>query len=293
MNWLFVVILAYFLFAVVSLVDRRILKGPPNAKIYAFYVGILGILSLLLAPFVGFFIPELHKIIFCLFAGIIYFFALFSLFSGLEKFEASRIIPAVGGFLPIFTLLLVYSFSDGKESLNYIEILAFLFLVLGSVVVSWQTSFKISFEALAISFLSAFFLSLSLILAKNVYLALPFWTGFLWIRVGAFLSALFFLFLGSVRKEIFSGASAFSRKTGALFIFNQGIGAGAFILQNWAIALAGLAYLSIINALQGIQYVFLFILAALFLKESLSKKIIIQKVAAILLIGAGLAILTI
>jgi len=69
------------------------------------------------------------------------------------------------------------------------------------------------------------------------------------------------------------------------------VGAGAFILQNWAIALAGLAYLSIINALQGVQYVFLFILTGLILKEGLSKKVILQKFFAIILIGIGLVFL--
>ncbi|GAI01411.1 unnamed protein product, partial [marine sediment metagenome] len=124
-----------------------------------------------------------------------------------------------------------------------------------------------------------------------VYLMLPFWTGFIWIRISAFLIALFFILFREVRKEIFSATSSFSKKTGAFFLFNQGVGAGAFILQNWAIALAGLAYLSIISALQGIQYVFLFILTVLILKEGLSKKVILQKIIAILLIGLGLAFL--
>lgn len=292
MPWLIIAISSYFLFAVVSLGDKYLLKGPPNPKIYAFYVGVLGILALLLVPFVGFSVPGVYEIIFCLLAGAVYIFALFFLFSGLEQFEASRIIPGIGGFLPIFTLLLIYFFSGGRTVLNHLEILAFFFLVLGSVTVSWQASTKVSFKSLGISALTGFFLALAFVLAKYVYLMLPFWTGFIWIRVGAFLAALFFIFTKQVRKELFSGVSAFSKKTRAFFLFNQAIGAGAFILQNWAIALAGLVYLSVINALQGIQYVFLFILALLFLKEGREKKDIFQKIIAILFIGAGLAILT-
>lgn len=291
MSWLVVIVLSYFLFAIVSLVDRYLLIGPPNPKIYTFYVGVLGILALLLVLFVGFSVPGVYEIIFCLLVGAVYVFALFFLFSGLEQFEASRIIPGMGGFLPIFTLLLIYFFSEGRTVLNPLEILAFFFLVLGSVTVSWQSSTKISFKSLGFSALIGLFLSLNFVLAKYVYLILPFWTGFIWIRIGAFLTSIFFLFTKQVRKELFSGVSAFSKKTGAFFLFNQAIGASAFTLQNWAIALAGLVYLSVINALQGIQYVFLFVLTLLFLKEGLSKKIIFQKIIAILFIGAGLIIL--
>jgi len=292
MLWLTLIILAYFLFAIVALGDKYLLKGPPNPKIYAFYVGVLGILALFLIPFVGFSIPGVLGILFCSLTGAIYIFALLGLFEGLEKFEASRIIPAVGGFLPIFTLALTYSFSGGKEILGHRELLAFLFLLSGSVLITVEPAKKFwGVKSLKISALTAFLLALTFVLTKYVYLMLPFWTGFIWIRISAFLIALFFILFREVRKEIFSATSSFSKKTSTFFLFNQGMGAGAFILQNWAIALAGLVYLSVINALQGIQYVFLFILTALILKEGLSKKVILQKVIAILLIGLGLAFL--
>jgi len=291
MSWLIIIISAYFLFALVSLGDKYLLKGPPNPKIYAFYVGVLGILALLLAPFVGFSIPGILGILFCLLAGTMYVFAILGVYEGLEKFEASRIIPAIGGFTPLFIFGLIYLFSGGKEILGLKEIIAFILLILGSVFVTWNPLKKFSFKSLQISAVTAFLFALSFILTKYVYLILPFWTGFIWIRISAFLIALFFIFFKEVRKEIFSKKSSFNKKTSAFFLFNQGVGAGAFILQNWAIALAGLAYLSIISALQGVQYVFLFILTMLILKEGLSKKVILQKFFAIILIGLGLTIL--
>jgi len=291
MSWLIIIISAYFLFALVSLGDKYLLKGPPNPKIYAFYVGVLGILALLLAPFVGFSIPGILGILFCLLAGTMYVFAILGVYEGLEKFEASRIIPAIGGFTPLFIFGLIYLFSGGKEILGLKEIIAFILLILGSVFVTWNPLKKFSFKSLQISAVTAFLFALSFILTKYVYLILPFWTGFIWIRISAFLIALFFIFFKEVRKEIFSKKSSFNKKTSAFFLFNQGVGAGAFILQNWAIALAGLAYLSIISALQGVQYVFLFILTMLILKEGLSKKVILQKFFAIIIIGLGLAFL--
>lgn len=291
MSWLIAIISAYFLFAVVSLGDKYLLKGPPNPKIYAFYVGILGILALLIAPFVGFSIPGVLVILFCLLAGATYVFAILGVYEGLEKFEASRIIPAIGGFMPLFIFGLIYLFSGGEEVLGFKEIIAFILLILGSIFITWNPSKKVSFKSLQISALTAFLFALSFVLTKYVYLMLPFWTGFIWIRISAFLIALFFILFKEVREEIFSKKSSFDKKTSTLFLFNQGVGAGAFVLQNWAIALAGLAYLSIISAFQGIQYVFLFILTMLILKEGLSKKVILQKFFAIILIGMGLAFL--
>lgn len=298
MSWLIIIISSYFLFALATLGDKYLLSGPPNSKIYSFYVGILQILVLALIPFVGFSIPGLLPILFCFLAGAMYIFAILGLFEGLKHFEASRIIPAIGGFLPLFTFGLTYFFSGGKEILEIKGMLSLVILVLGGIFINYNPEKKISFKSLQISAITAFLFSLSFISTKYVYLALPFWTGFIWIRVGVFLMALFLIFFGEVRKEIFSGAFSFNKKTAAFFLSFQGMGAGASILQNWAVALAGFAYLSIINALQGVQYAFLFILTLLIaskfpriLEEETSKRVIFQKVFSILLIGLGLIFL--
>jgi len=298
MLWLIVIVIAYFLFAIVALGDKYLLVGAPNPKSYSFYVGILGGLVLILIPFVGFSIPTFYQVLFCFLAGAMFIFALLGMFEGLERFEASRIIPAVGGILPLFTFLLVYFFSGRKEILGFWELLAFLLLLLGSVLVTIEPGKRISFASLKISAVTAFLFALFFVLTKYVYMMLPFWNGFIWIRIGVFLVALFFIFFKEVRREIFAGKFTFNKKTGTFFVFNQGIGVGASILQNWAIALAGLVYLSVINVLQGVQYVFLFIFIIFLslkfpkiLKEEISKKIIFQKLFAILIIGIGMAIL--
>lgn len=298
MLWLIIAILAYFLFAIVSLGDKYLLIGPPNPKSYVFYVGVLGILALVIIPFVSFSVPNLYQILFCFLAGAVFIFALLGFFEGLERFEASRIVPAIGGISPLFTFALIYFFSGRKEILGVWELLAFLCLLLGSILITIEARKKVSFESFKISAITAFLLALFFVLTKYVYLMMPFWTGFIWIRIGAFLTALFFIFTNEVRREIFSGRFTFNKKTGTLFLLNQATGMVAFILQNWAIALASLLYISIISALQGVQYAFLFIFAVSLslkfpkvLKEEISKKVIFHKITAILFIGVGLAIL--
>ncbi len=298
--WLIAAVSTYIILAVVQLVDKYLLVGSiPNPKVYAFYVGTLGILVLVLAPFVGFYFPEISTIILSLLAGAVFIYALFWLYKGLQLFEASRIIPAIGGLVPLFTFGLVYLLSFGKETLTLGGGIAFILLVSGSILIVLRKEKLVNLKSLKISLIAAFLLSLSFVLVKYVYLALPFWTGFLWKSIGGFLMAIcFFIFAPEVKKEIFKKRELFPKKTAIIFLVNQAAGGGAAILQNWAIALAPLAYIAFINALQGVQYVFLFIFALLFsfkfpqiLKEEVSKEVIFQKIIAILLIGGGLVFL--
>jgi drug/metabolite transporter (DMT)-like permease len=298
MLWLTVAISAYLILAIVFLVDKYLLAGPiPNPRVYTFYIGSLGILVLILAPFVGFYVPELSQIVLSLLAGALFIYGIFWLNKALRLFEASRVIPAIGGILPIFSFLLIYIFSGGKEIFTLGEFLAFILLVFGSILIIYEKA-KISSKSLRISVMAAFFLALSFVLAKYVYMAQPFWSGYIWIRIGGFLMAMSFLFAPEVRRELARTKINFPKKTAAIFLSNQAAGAGANILQNWAIALAPLICVAIINALQGVQYVFLLIFVTLLslrfpqiLKEEISRKILFQKILAILLIGGGLALL--
>jgi len=301
MSWLIVAILSYFLFSLVAIGDKFLLAGPPKPKLYSFYANTLGGLIILLIPFVGFTILPFWEAFFCILTGAIFLFALLALYEGLEKYEASRIIPAMGGFTPVFTFCLAFLFSGGKEILSFAEIAAFILLIAGSIIISKDPLKKLSKNSLTIAAISAFFLALYFVLAKYVFLMLPFWHGLIWIKIGSLITSLFLLFSKDVQAEIFkkkSQKSSFSKKTGALFILNQIFGASAAILQNWAIALAGIAYISLVAALQGVQYLFILIIAFALawkfpkiLKENFSKKIIIQKLISVILIAAGLAII--
>lgn len=298
MLWLIVAISAYFLFAVVALVDKYLLGGlMPSPKIYAFYVAALGILAVVLIPF-GFLIPSTFQIFLALLAGIVHILAIFIYFNGIKNFEASRVVPVIGGLSPFFTFGLVYLFSGGKEILSFIETIAFLLLILGSIFITREKTKEISLKSLQISALAAFFFALYFVLIKFVYLEQPFISGFIWTRIGAFLVAIVFFFSKEIREELFIKRKTFNLKTWGVFLPNEVAAAGAFVLQNWAIALAGMVYVVTISALAGVQYVFVLIFAILLslkfpkiLKEEISREIIFQKALAILLIAGGLAIL--
>ncbi len=302
MTWLLVTISAYFLLAVVFLIDKYLLsKEIPNPVLYSFFIGLSGVLLLPFIPFINFVIPGIFQIILSFLAGISSVIGLYWFFKALKDFEASRVVPAVGGLVPLFSFFLVYIFSFGKETLSLSGVIAFILLVSGSFLITLEKGKFITTKSLKFCLISSFFYALSFVLAKYVYLSQPFLSGLVWIKIGGVLAALsFFVLFPDLKKEVFKKKIAVQNKTAGLFIGNQIAGAGGGLLQNWAIALAPLAYVSIINALQGVQYVFLLIITIFLslklpqiIKEEIDRKTLLQKAVAILLIGGGLFLLII
>lgn len=300
MLWLLITILAYFFLAISFFGDKFLLTGDiPNPKVYSFYVGILSIFVIIFIPF-GFFLPPPSQIFLSFFTGMIFIIGLYLYYSLVREFEVSRIVPAIGGAIPILTFFFMYIFSRGETTFSLKEAFIFILLIFGSVLMVIDKSKNIFGKSLIFSLGAAFYFALYFVLAKFVYNSLTFINGFIWIRFGSFLAALLFLFFKEVRSKIFIKPQGLKLKTTGIFIGNQIVGSSGAVLQNWAIALAPLVYVAFINSLQGIQYVFLLIFTMLFsfklpkiLKEEISKGIILQKIIAILLIGGGLVLLAI
>jgi len=297
-NWLLIAIFAYFLLAVVSLVDKFLLGGSlSNPKIYAFYVGLLGSLAFLLIPFGFLIVPEsAFVLIAALMSGSCQILGICFYFDSLKKFETSRVIPAIGGLQPLFAFALTWFFTGGKEVLDSWQIAAFSLIVAGSVAIVYEPK-ALNLKSLKAVALPAFLFALAVVLAKFVYVALPFVSGFLLISVGSVSTALLFLVSKEVRAQAFEVRGMAKKSTTALFFANQAGGAAAFLLQSYAVSLAPFAFVAVVNALAGFQYMFLFFFSTLFsvyfpnvIKEKISKKIIFQKIFSIILIALGLVI---
>lgn len=294
--WVLITILSYFFFALTAIADKFILKESLKPKVYAFYVGFLGALAVFLIPFVSFSFPGIGQLLLALLGGAMYILALFCLYIGINRFEVSRISPAVGGLVPVVTLILGILFL-GSQYPSALGCISFIALILGSFLISYKK--EVSFESLKIASAAALFFSLYFLISKIVYLEQPFWQGFIWMRIGGLLVALTFLLSREVKDEIFNKKPILEKKTGSIFIFAQTLGAFGFVLQNLAISLVPSGYLCVINALEGTKFVFVLIFATFLsirfphiLKEELSKKTILQKIIAILIIIIGLFVLS-
>jgi drug/metabolite transporter (DMT)-like permease len=299
MSWLIVAILSYFFLAIVALFDRYFLVGPiPSPKVYTFYVGILWLLlSLFFIPF-GIIFPQRDILFLGLLTGLIRIFAILFLTKSIVESEISRVIPAIGGLLPVFTFLFFFLYLPRTEILNLSQIMAFILLLAGSVLITLKKFEKkfFTFSTLKYPIITAFLFALAFFLTKILYLKTNFLNGFFLVLIGGGLGAVSFLIFPKVRKDILSQKP--TQKVSGIFILGQAFGGLGVFLQFYAIFLAKPGQVPLINALEGIRYIFLLFFVFLIsffnpslLKEEMRGSILIQKIIAILLIGTGLAIL--
>lgn len=294
MSWLSIAIIAYLINAVVSVTDKFLVsKEMPNAAVYTFYVGILSFFAICFAP-MGFSIPPINILIFCLVSGGVFLFALYFFFIALNNNEASRVIPIIGGLTPVFILL--FSALYLKEALNIQQAIAFILLFLGSIIISLESGkLKVTVDRSIAIFLAALLFAVSFVSMKLIYMKEPFWNGFIWSRMGSFLAAFAVLLFPQNRRAIFERGRK-RKKSNLLLVWNKALAGLHFVFLNRAISKGSV---TLVNAVQGIQYAFVFLimlaLSFIFpsiLNEELSKQIIVQKLSAILLIGLGLAMLS-
>lgn len=306
MSWILVALLAYFFLAVANLFDKFLVDNVlPSSKAYAFIACLLGGLVILAGPWLlewpGFFWLAIN-----LLAGGIFAVALWFLYESLRRGEASRVLVIVGGLTPVFSISfsLVF-FKERFSSAEWLGISALLVGVLVVALLPQKRSFlsrvlsklkltqDVRSGGLVFATLSALAYAVYFVITKYSYSAQPFASAFIWNRLGAALFVLLFLISASDRNKI---VSAFRKKdpnkNKFLVVFNQLLGSTGFILQNYAIFLGSV---SLVNALQGVQYAFLLFISSILailsprlLKETFSWKIFLQKLLAILIIGFGL-----
>lgn len=309
MLWIIFALLSYFLLALSSILDKIILNRPSfGPKIYAFLAGAAGgIASFIIIPFVSFDNLVVGTVFLGFLSGAIWVLALFFLYLALKKYETSRIIPAIGGFVPIFMLgfSLLYSriAPQGLYYLNFGQILSFIFLVTGGVFINInreKTKNNLK-ESLIFSAISALLFAFSFFLSKIVYMEISFLTGLFLRLFGSFFTALFFVFAKETRNYLSTLAikkekmKKTQQKTIALFLTNQLISIAAGFFQNLSLFFVPMFFLAFVGALEGTKYIFILTLASiisykwpdLFL-EKISRKILIQKAIATGIIIFGL-----
>ena len=299
MNWLFITLLAYFFNAVAMVIDKTILKQKiKNPFVYTFYVAMLGaILVILLLP-IAYFLslkliwPGWQQFYISLVAGGTFSVGLIFMYAVLRKEDASRALPVIGGLTPIFVVILAYLLIH--ETLSAHQLLGFVLIIAGAFFISlefkkgtWQLK-----KIIWLSIVSAFFFGLSYVLTKDVYNHQPFVSGFIWTRLGALLLAVLpMLYAPNLHALLHAPKNTGLQQAKWRFLFGQSCGGAGALLIQYAISIASV---SLVQALQGTQYVFIFLIVLIstyffprFLREKLSRTIIMQKTFAIFLIALG------
>jgi len=303
MIWLLVALSGYFLLALVSSVDKFLLSGKiKNPRAYAFYMGLLGMLAFVAAPF-GFSVPDFKVILIAIFSGFIFIWALVIFYKALLEGEASRVVPVVGGLVPIFVLILSRLFLN--EGLSELQLFGIGFLILGGGVLSLTKKGSQEksigdnryLKNVYLAILAALFFAFSAVAIKYAYDATGFINGFLWARIGGLVFAGVLILSPMWRRSILTAPARAGVKTDTLYIVNIILGAAASILIQYAIALGSV---SLVTAAQGAEYAFLFLILAAFskkypliFKEHLKGQRLRQKTFGLILVALGLIFLAV
>jgi len=295
--WLLVITLAYLFFALSAFGDKLVLSGIPNPISYTFYSGLLSILAVILIPFVGLSFPGLNLFLWIILDAIIFVFALYFGFSAVEHFEVSKVAVTIGATQPIFIFFISWFFW-GIQLMSFSNFFAFLLLLIGSVFIAFDKKPELTRQYLKFTLLSSLLYSFDYVLLKYIFTNFSFIQGMIWRSILLFVVVLFFLVRKKNRKEIFKKKIKNKKKLEKTFIATQACGGIANILQGFAISLAPVALLPVVNSMRGLQYVFLFVITFFvsyffpkILKEKISTPILIRKIISIVIIILGLVFL--
>lgn len=317
MSWLFITLFAYFLNAISMVIDKTILRRKvQNPFVYTFYIAAFGAaLVIIVVPLIFLFPniivwPGISQFWISLLAGATFSSGLFLMFFALRKEDASRLTPMIGGLVPIFVFILAHFFLG--ESLLKKQIIAFVLIAAGAFFISLDFNHKGNIwiwlkqmvtrrkvynlphirKLLWLALPSALSFAICYTLTKDVYNHQPFISGFVWTRIGCFIAVLLPMLWAKNRYDLLHQKKDKGIDTAkGRFLFGQASGGLSALLIQYAISIASV---SLVQALQGTQYVFVFLAVLLLtyyypriLKEEMSRQIIIQKIIAILLIGLG------
>ncbi|MCK5081115.1 MAG: hypothetical protein KAQ63_03045 [Candidatus Moranbacteria bacterium] len=274
-NWLFFAVTGYLLLAVEAVIAKALLtKKVKSWQLFSFYVGLLSLSGVFFAPFGlkwfgGFLFFE------SLIAGVIFYLALIFLYKSLEKSSASRVFVLYGAITTLASFILGHFLL--KEDFLIIELLGIALLVMGGFFISFKFYKKRLFSSYKNVIFAGILMALALIVMKDVYDRQNFITGYVFSRIGVFLSALGLLLSSRFREVI---KQSFSQKQKKISQRNFGLVVGAktiagigTFLVNYSISLGSVV---LINALVSIQYLFTFVLAtlaAIFFKNFVREKI--------------------
>lgn len=297
--WFLAALAGNIMLSVVSITDKFLLsKSVPKPIVFVFYSTVFVLPLFFLLPFTSS-LPTVwaDHLVFAL-SGICFSLGLWTMYIGFQESEISHVGPLVGAATPFFVFLLSGIFL--RETLTNTNLAAIFFLIFGSLIISFEKSPQHNgwHRGMAWGILAGLLFGISHVAAKYAYNVYGFFDGFVWTKVwiGVFGIAML-IFSPSVRAVL--GKKTKSSVKGAgqtLLIFaNKFLGVAGVVIIQYAIALGSV---SLVNALAGVQYALLVILVAALskfwpklIRESYSKKEIIQEVVAVLIIGYGLVLM--
>jgi len=308
MNWIILAVVAQFLNAIVALLDKRIVSDDsilPRPFVYAFYTCLISgvwvvvyFVSLLPFSFGGIPLPSfthvvkptLEVVALSYLAAYTFFIALVSLFTALRTADASDVVPVAGATSAIASFGLGYFFLNTTISPSFS--LGIVLLAMGTFLVS---RYNFPFKTAMVAIHAGIFFALHYIAIKGLFMITSFDDGFFWSRVALMFFALSLLMVPTYFDKIKEQTKATSRKAGYLVFSNKVLAGISTILILKATDLGDVA---VVQALGGLQFVFILILGILFSLrphkvsvETYRHDTILQKALFVAVIALGFLVL--
>lgn len=292
-NWLVISSIGYLLLAFEAVMTKILLTNSIKSwQLYSFYVGLLSLNGIFFAPF-GLQWFGYYLFFESLLSGLIFFLALVFLYKALRKSSASRVFVLYGAIVTLFSFF--FSKILLGEVFSNSSLIGLVLLLVGGFFISFKIHERRLFDNYKEVIFAGFLMALALIMMKDIFDRQNFITGYVFSRVGVFLSALFLMFSaqfrGNIQKHFRKKSRKDNQKNFGLVLLTKIISGLGTILINYSISIGSVV---LINALVSIQYLATFvlaILASIFLKKNIQEKItwqnLIFKFAGAFLIAGG------
>ncbi len=293
MNYIPIALLSYFLNSIAVTVDKFLLsKNIPDPLIYVFYFCVIGLFVSLGIPFTH--LPSSEIIILGSISTLLWTIGAYFMFKALKSGQVQRVIPIIGTVTPLTLLIL----ASGTNSISLKQELAIIILIMGLVILTFKDwKGKLSWQELYLEIASGVLFALAYYLLRLAFLKEDFFTTLVWSKPILIPVGIGFLLIPNLRNRIIPilRPNGSIQKGAPLFAFGQICAGISEILLTYSISLANPA---LVNALQGVKYVYLLIFSLILGKKypqifqnKLQGISLTGQILGIGLIGLGLYIL--
>lgn len=299
MGWIVFTLGGYFFNAVTSIFDKFLLSGRIKEPcVYAFYVAILSLFAIVFVPFGVQWIPWQTIVVFVI-SGVLFLYGLVAFYNAVKRSEISRVAPLVGISISVIAGVASLAFGPAANiSFSPLNFFSLFLLLGGAFLIAFDLPLKPNDALMKSTLLAGALMALSLIFLKTGYRNADFINGLVWSRLGFVLGGFSLFLIPEYRSAILESTHAMTKTnkenfiTGSLFILNKVFGAVATFLLTYA---AYLGPITFIQALNGVQYAFVLLLAlplSFYFPHIFEEKLLfwdwMQKVVAVLLIALGM-----
>lgn len=290
--WIFLVVISQVLQAIVVLLDKVLVsdKQVKSPLVYAFYASIMSGFVIVLVPFLPVQLPDPKTVLLSIASAVAYLLAIWSLYHIFKESSTIESMPMVSAVTALSTILIsAFAFSSPLKTSFFI---GSLLLVFGSFLIARYAS---NHMAILLVLVSGVSFASSSVFMKMLFEHTDFVDGFVWSRIANVLVALLLLLVPRGVKTIKQVSKNASTKTVGLVVFNKFLAGVVFLMYLAAINMGDV---SVVNALSGLQFAFLFIFAWFFaehipqyFRHELTHRGVVRDMVAVASIIIGFAIL--